>query len=398
MSRALGVEHGIEVSALGPWAHDLIDHGLPWTPFLTTIWVCQRPAVLGAAVLLVAMAQLHRGEFASTAESGGEQKSERSWHMFLAGALLGLGPLAHAHLIISGVLYAGCLFFVSLVLEAPDKRKARLRDYALFAFAGLPGLMFLPWLLGKSGITQISGAWMQGELYQQQGLLAAWKAGLELWWVNARVWLVVVVLYVGLTRRFRLGVVFLLLFAFGNIVQLAVWNWDQLKFFVGLFLITLSWFAASKERVAWRLHWVMLLATIPAIAEVWVSVLKYERFTVYSVEDIQLAEKIRALTPPSAIIAANPLHNSPITLTGRKLYYGYEGTLHSHGLDYLGRRQIQLELDRVEQCKAKEAGAICPDYLLWTSKEQEYWKKPTPGSGALPTSLPELFRLPNSKS
>src|SRR5262249_16093394 len=43
--RELNVGPAAPLATFGPYAHDLIDHGYPWVPFLDSMWLVQRPTI-----------------------------------------------------------------------------------------------------------------------------------------------------------------------------------------------------------------------------------------------------------------------------------------------------------------------------------------------------------------
>ncbi|HQH26661.1 MAG TPA: hypothetical protein PLP17_04630, partial [Oligoflexia bacterium] len=101
-----------------------------------------------------------------------------------------------------------------------------------------------------------------------------------------------------------------------------------------------------------------------------------------------------------AVILAAPHHNSPVTLSGRRLFSGYEGTTHSHGLPYLARKSLMESPEDIRQCAitpelAAGRARVCPGYLLWSIHEQNYWKLQHPGGAGIFTSFPgeELYRI-----
>ena len=100
---------------------------------------------------------------------------------------------------------------------------------------------------------------------------------------------------------------------------------------------------------------------------------KMPRLEVYSKASISKAILLRSRTPKNAIIAGSPLHNSPITLSGRYLYLGYIGTLWSHGISFEKRNTINQSLVKLTDCRAKKLSKVCPDFILYSEEEKKYW-------------------------
>jgi hypothetical protein len=99
------------------------------------------------------------------------------------------------------------------------------------------------------------------------------------------------------------------------------------------------------------------------------------------------------------VIHAAPDHNSPVTLTGRKLFYGYEGTLWSHGVDYDWRREMVERIDLLPACKKlpkvlEHPGTkVCPDYLLWSDREKRKYNRLEPGPSFRKTQYDFIYEV-----
>ena len=113
--------------------------------------------------------------------------------------------------------------------------------------------------------------------------------------------------------------------------------------------------------------------------------------TVYSTEQIEVAKKLRDYLPPQVIVQAAPDHNSVITLTGHTLFYGYEGTLSSHGLVYQERRRFASSLSELPKC-AKELATpeVCPQFLYY-----EPWNTFWRGQTLSPLHYKAVPEIPN---
>jgi hypothetical protein len=59
-------------------------------------------------------------------------------------------------------------------------------------------------------------------------------------------------------------------------------------------------------------------------------------------EAVAFGEEVARATPPGAVIAARPTHDSPVLLSGRPSLLGYTGHIWSQGLD-AGDREQELE-------------------------------------------------------
>jgi len=315
----------------------------------------------------------------------------REKRAFYAGAILGLAPLAHTHFFLVAAVYIGALFIAGM--NRRNERETGAWMFLRFFFALAPAVIFAPWIVGKSGIIEVAGMWMQGNVLREHGIAAALSSGLRLWRDNALPWIFLTVCGIAIGRRFVPGAILLALFIAGNVLQFAAWNWDEIKIFIAIYLVSISVWQTMESRTSRLFHWWLVLLVVPALAEVSIFIKNYQRYTIYSPQEVTQAAEVRAATAPSAIIAAAPDHNSPITLTGRKLFYGYEGTLASHGLKFEDRQKIERNLERLKDCKGS-GEPVCPEYLFWSEREKKYWARQDPGAGVERTGNPHLYRLP----
>jgi hypothetical protein len=276
-----------------------------------------------------------------------------------------------------------------------------LRPLLCFILGLTPALLSLPWVLGKAQGTgpmwQITYGWSSPALNN----VAFWegiRTSAQMWGQCAGAWLALMLFIWLLTWQHRYFLSIWILFLVANFVQLAFWEWDQIKIFLGLYAIFLCLWAVSKAPAesAFSPMCRRLLAAgqllcapllVPSLVELTTLFRKGEMFGVYSAEEVQWAQAIRESVAPGAVLQGKPDHNSLITLTGRRIFSGYDGTLHSHGLDYAQRVKLIQDLDSLQRCSTMfmqleqpDTAAACPEYIIWTQREREYWKRPVPGA------------------
>lgn len=369
------IHHNAEYS----W--QLIYKGYPWTTWLSTIWVTQRSAMLGA---LVAVA-------IGTLVVNAAKQDDAKIKTFIAGLLLAMTPLVHTHFFLVTALFWGIVFFIPALMEFREKHlSGESFSWAtlwktehgpiilLLVLASLPAVLFFPLLIGKGGMI---------------GLMAGWKVPLTggisssalMWVKNAAPFFAVFAALWWFTKAHRLFAVMLGLFVFGNIIKLATWEWDQLKFFLAIFVAFV---------VVWQNHWLALgnsikwgklgqygLAIIlmgPGVYEAGRILGEYPSWEVYNERKIVLADAVDALVPYGAIVASPTDHNSAATLSGRTLFTGYPGTMSSHSLPYHDRDAMNKSLARIIDCnrQTKVDISLCPKYLIWDEKASQYWGAP----------------------
>jgi hypothetical protein len=362
---------------LGQNAGSLIAQGMPWTAFLPTIWVTQRAAVLGACAALAAL----RFFLAALDASGTD--SRRRLGMAAAGLVLALSPLAHLHL----CAVAGAWIGLVLVLRLPGGA----RDLATFAAFALPSLLWLPWLVAKAGSVTLAAGWATGDAAHLGGP-SRLAASALMWLESAPLWLLLAAFLGWRTRRSGTGAFFaalLLLFVAGNLVQLGLWDWERIKIFLGLGIVFLALWSRLPGRAAKLAQAACLLLALPGIVELR-HAFAGGPHTLYTARDVERAELLRERTPQRAVIASAPRHDTLATLSGRRLFAGYEGTLWSHGIDFAERARLLADLDALARCRL----AVCPTHLLWTIDERRFWQRDLPGEPFQATELEFLYVVP----
>jgi hypothetical protein len=433
-------------ASLGHNSGELIGSGHSWTLFLSTIWVTQRAALMGICVCL-AVTRLMVAHYAPLLSRGGEStRMERKFLIAYAGLLLALSPLVHTHFFLTTAgVTALFLLFSTVGLwqrhrqnedDACATLDAPLGDLALLFLVGIISVIFVPWTGAKAAaggeMWNITGGWITGgdksdffiTLYRSSVMWA--QSGWALFPLFLAVAFVV--------GRWAWWCALAIVFAAANLVQLAFWDWDQIKIFLALYAMVLAIWAWSdttpgRTRVLRRLQLAVLVLIFPTLVELmplpfskrlvcyftpeqskcsydaegkllatdFASLFsKGDNFTVYSPTEVDAALQVREKTPPHAVLQGAPDHNSPITLTGRKLFMGYEGTLSSHGLDYGARKELVEKPDLLGGCPTNDhfsarASEICPAYLIWTDHERNFWKITDPPKEGLKEVIPGLL-------
>lgn len=383
------------------YAHDLIERGWPWVPFITTMWIPQRGTWLGLAVCTAALARYHVFLRTSSARE-----------LVLGGLLLGISPLVHGHLVFATIAYVGlsvAFGFVRAVRGHLDVERQeagevgrRFAEVVTFAaVAALPCIVLSAWWIGdKVHGMELQAGWMRW--YAAQPPRAPAVIGSTLMWLaNAPIWLLALSL-LAVYRETRSSLMSIAaVFLLSSVVKLAPWEWDQLKLFAGLYIASI--FLLNELNLPRVRAVLLVLLMIPAIVEVARVGVFYERYVVYSKPDLKLAAAVRGATKPGDIIAARPDHNSPVTASGRLLYIGYAGTIGTHGINGTARLRVNSDLERIVRC-TKEPPALetlvpeladgaCADYILWTERERRYWNHTVPGPGFREVLPQELYRV-----
>ena len=368
---------------LGQNSGELIGKGVAWTSFLSTIWVTQRGAMLGMICLLAAASLVRDRLNPSRGKRTGLETDEVA---LIAGLILGFSPLIHTHFFLVGLIFVG-----GSVLLAGLKRYYASREphdfvtpLILLMLGLIPALLTSPWLIGKKGIISLIQGWSTGPIHTLGD-------SLDLWIFHAPTFIFALLIAAVFVVRRTEGLILVAIFILGNIFQLAIWEWDQIKIFLAIYLLILLIFSDYRgwRQVAAQVCCILLI--LPGVWEAWKIFVAGSNDRIYSAADLNLAEKIRDRLPVDSVLANAPDHNHPVTLTGRRMYMGYDGTLFSHGIDYAARREKMSDPDLLVTCSGDPS---CPRFIVWTERERNYWKSPSPPRGWQKLDGLPVYKIP----
>jgi hypothetical protein len=332
-----------------------------WGNSLITLFLTQRSLLLGMPISLIILGFLW-SVFAS------ERKEERSdWSElippFLLGLIAGLLPLIHLHSL--AVIFVVSAFVLAI-------KRNRWRELIAFAIGvcliAIPELLwsmsgsatraseFIAWHFGfDAGQTNIVWFWIKNTgllipliafgiylLYQpppnEEVPTKAKKKHRPVEAVAGKAG--------GSTTLVYFYIPFLFLFVLANVAKLAPWEWDNIKvliyWFVGslpLVVVALAWML--RQETAWKIvaGFCVFVLTASGGLDVWRTATRQIDYPVFSANAIEVADRIRAVTPPRSIFLNAPTYNTAIVLTGRRSLMRYPGHLSSHGIDYREREE-----------------------------------------------------------
>ncbi|HET7745819.1 MAG TPA: hypothetical protein VFM29_00875, partial [Vicinamibacteria bacterium] len=249
-----------------------------------------------------------------------------------AGVLTGLLPLAHAHAFAVTVA-------VGMLLGVLARRPV---EWARFAGPALVlGLPQVLWLASGDALQadRFLGFHVGWDREPTRGVLGFWLMNLGLYLP-----LFVAGLLAGRWRGwmardlFLWSLAFVPCFVLPNVLQLSPWIWDNIKFLV-------FWHVAAAPVVAlvvvglWRRRWrlaaaaALFLLVLAGTLDVWRVVSGAIDHVIVDGPGVAFASRMRAVTPPRAVILHAPAYNSEVYLTGRRSVLGYPGHTWSQGLD-----------------------------------------------------------------
>lgn len=360
------------------YSHLLIEKGFPVTDLLTSIWIPQRTSLYGLFTLTVGMSAF--SEYFLKRKRDERNYRVQSKILFQIGALLAISFLANFHMALVGLLIIGMYVAVKLAMEFKIEKRF-VKPFISFV---IPALIFtaIAYLqyAGKASMIKFVSGWM---IKPESDFLMHF---VQLWISNIT-FLILPITYFLFRIPRKLSGILIFIFILGNFISLSDWPWDNYKLFIGLF-VSLLISAGSRYRPRESVALLLFISIAPGIYEACkVFILDKEQY-IYSDIDVFRAGELQVNTPKNAIIAGKPSHVSPITLAGRKIYYGYPGWLGSHNIDEGSRGAINSNAQELLKCK--ETHQNCPDFVMvgLISKDD------LENMGFLKTALPYLYKVP----
>jgi hypothetical protein len=279
-------------------------------------------------------------------------------------------PLAHAHsfLVVMGA---------ALGLTVLFPRKGWWRFFAVAAVLALPVILWM-----AHGSPTQGGQFLGWHLGWDRGTIPP----LRFWVRNAGIFLLLAVAgYLwggasspvpGRLRRFLAP--FALCFLVPNLLQLSPWIWDNIKILIYAYVFAAPLVALVLVRMWREGGWTARLAalslglgaTLSGALDVGRVASRQIAHRLFDADALAFVQAVILATPPSALIAHAPTHETPLFLSGRRSLLGFPGHLWSQGLDGGSR---EADLQRI-YAGAPEAGSLLGgygvEYLVWGPQEQ----------------------------
>ena len=323
------------------------DLNYQWLNPVLAYLVPQRTTLFGFSLALIVLLLVWR----ATREGLG-------WRAYLfAGIVAGLTTSFHVHAY--GTVVALAAFWAVF---------HRRREWWWFFVPALVlGLPVLAWLwppastcLDRSSSMPfcLQPGWMSYNDWVRDG--AIWAVPDFVWfWIKNTSLLVPLIIAAQVLNRWiptRFGTWFApmwLWFAVPSVFVLAPWEWDNTKFFIFFALfgaIMVGALLAELFKRGTEARWLgaslLVLLVLSGTADlVRASDYSMSSYQFIDARGLQLADWVRANTPPDAVFVVADDHNSPIpTLTGRRILIGYPGWLFTYGLTDYTQKTGDLKL------------------------------------------------------
>lgn len=367
-------------------SHSAVD----WKNLFLSVFITQR-GMLFALPLGLILLILMRGHFSG-------KKILNKKELTIAGLIWGFLPLFHLH---AFVILSLILGFMAIEFYGPRGAWRKLISLRALQIAVFPAIFFVLYstdFFRAAGVAHWSWGWTKTEGDSLLRFLT-WNFG---------PWLLVPLLIAFILFQMRtslereklrrlwieFGVYCGLWLLFFNLM-LAPWNWDNIKLLIWpylgfarlLYLVfepRLGRFLGDFEKLVCAV--VLFLSGFVFISES-LRLSPTRGPTIYSFADLAKTEGALIEVPRSAVFAAAPTFNHPLTYFGRLRAVGYDGHLWSHGIK--GKEATQKlnrlmsgELNGQEAVHlARELGVT---HIFWGPEERRrYNRDEAPGAGFL---------------
>jgi len=323
-------QKGVDLFWAIPQEYTLIDEWkIRWINIVTAELIPQRALLLALPLGLLVVWQLYwvlLGKYLSVRRGA------------LAGFIVGIMPLVHAHTYIVLAIVSLWLFLVSL--NRPEKRKFWLSYGTVSLLVSLPIIFFHILPASDTHFLRWYPGWLAGA--SQSNWLWWWFVNVGLFWPLAWIgWL-------GMEKHLKLfSFGFWLVFIVANLWIFQPYDWDNAKL-ITWSILALSPAVAISLQKFWRSGWVFkilsLLLFVSLTATGFLDVVRqlqpHTTVYMYGSQELELVDWVKNNTDPQAIFLTGQSHVHPIpTLTGRQILMGYQGWLWSYGIDFAQREQ-----------------------------------------------------------
>jgi hypothetical protein len=166
------------------------------------------------------------------------------------------------------------------------------------------------------------------------------------------------------------------LFLLACIVMFAPWEWDNTKMMVWSYLALLPflWQYVVKPLPRLARATLCILLFFSGFVSLWGGIdLSHTGWPIVNRQELHDVELATRDLPVNETFAAYPDLNHPLLLSGCKLVEGFEGHLHSHGIEYRPRLR-QLNVLLLGQTDWRQiADELHIRYLFWGELEQRHY-------------------------
>ena len=299
---------------------------IQWVNFVISEMVPQRGIAMGISLALSVFILWWMGE------------EKDDYRYFLgAGIMAGLVPFFHAHTFMVLIAVSGCLFLT-------NRKKYWWYFFIPAGILALPQFAYF--------MPQVSG-YGSGFMRWQPGWTAHVQKDNWIWFWVKNIGLMTILIPISWIdawkkhrKLFWIYVPFAVVFVAANLWIFQPWENDNSKllrfWYLASSVLVANWMVSVSEKGWWQKVIVAVLLVLITLsgaidAGSWLDFEK-NKLQMWSRTDIELADRVRELTPETAVFLTNDNHNHwVVDLAGRKIVLGFRGWLWSWGINYSTR-------------------------------------------------------------
>lgn len=347
-----------------------------WGNSMITLFLTQRSLLLGMPVTLIVLGTLWK----VFSISGEERTKAQTVALVLSGVLAGSLVLVHLHSLFALFVVSG---FIIILRPGKERLTSMLIFGAATAAVAIPELVFSMYgsATSASEFFEFYFGWDSGEtnfvwfwIKNTGFLIPLIFAAVYLLWKPAKK---DGDNSIDRTSLLLFYIPFVLLFVISNIAKLAPWQWDNIKvlayWFVGsipLVVIVLAamWSGTKFWKTVAAICFAVLIFS--GSIDVWRTVSRQISYRVFDPDAIAVANRLKASTPPNALVLNAPSYNTAIILSGRRSLMRYPGHLASHGIEYREREDDVKTMYRGGPAAASLMEKYGIEYVLISPEER----------------------------
>ncbi|MGH7801604.1 MAG: hypothetical protein ACREOW_13425 [Thermodesulfobacteriota bacterium] len=320
------------------------DLGYRWINTTTSLLVPQRPFLFGFPMSILVLTMLWVGI-----------KRQSKGHFVLAGVIAGALPLFHAHSYFSLGVISAVLF-----LLFPSVR---------WLWFFIPaGVLSLPQALYLMPRGESAGHFLTIHL----GWVADEENILLFYLKNTGLFIPILLGTLILSKKLsysqkKFAIPFLVIFLIANLIQLAPWDWDNLKVLIYFYIGSIPFVTyglASIWKSTYKFIPILLGLTLVFPGIISVARTTTQFYLENNNEEIELAEIIKKTTEPKSRFLTAPAYNHFILLTGKRMLHGYTGTLWAQGIDFNKRLEDLRKMYRGDRGAKNLLNQYGVDYVV----------------------------------
>lgn len=363
----------------------LDDQNIKWISIIDSMAIPQRAFALGFPLTILALTLIYQAMYRKM------PPRQQYLRLGIASLTLGLMPIIHTHSFLAAGVILTCWCLSDLIVH----QWSRPRLYRWLGLGFITCLLAIPlYIYFFSHQVNHFINWYPGWLAREFEMpwLLFW---LKNWGLTPLIGCIGWFVYMRqgrtqleIKKRFSLFLPFFLIFVLANLFLFQPFSWDNTKLIVwasvgisGLagWAIVTTWKTATRVKKGILALLFFSMVASGGYDAYWDLRTDQHSYTMYTQEELELSDWVKANTPIDAVWLTSDKHNHWLfNLTGRQPVMAYRGWLWTHGYDY-----FQIETDERQMFQHPEQRQLFDtynvSYVVVGPEEIRDWQADLPG-------------------